>query len=76
MKKLILTLAAALTLGGAVAAVPADAQTHRTVVRTTHTVVVHRRTQMNNDNRGVRSHRRTCRTVWRHHRRIRTCRTW
>src|SRR3954454_23757754 len=25
---------------------------------------------------GWRNHQRTCRTVWRHHRRIRTCRVW
>jgi hypothetical protein len=25
---------------------------------------------------GWRNHQRICRTVWRHHRRIRTCRVW
>jgi hypothetical protein len=70
MKKLILTLAAALTLGG-FAAAPAAAQRNHTVVRTTHTVVVHRRVTANQ----VRNHRRVCTTTWRHHRRVRTCRT-
>lgn len=43
MNKVVLTLAAALTLGTAgAAASPAAAQSH-TVVRTTRTVVVHRR---------------------------------
>ena len=100
MKRLILTLAAALTLGGGLAATSATAQPgqrtvvrtttttrgavpmrERTVVRTTHTTVRHRRTIWNGrhdygHHYGWRNHHRTCRTVWRHHRRIRTCRSW
>ena len=81
MKKLILALAAALTIGGGLAATPADAQRDRTVVRTTRTVVVHRNQRWHrNYNRGRhygwRNHRRTCTTTWRHHQRIRTCRSW
>jgi RNase P protein component len=74
MQKMIMSLVAALTLGGAVAAT-ADAQASgehhdRTIVRTTHATVVHRAAH-------VRSrHHRTCRTVWRHHKRIRTCHSW
>lgn len=82
MKKIILTLAAALTLGGAVAATPAAAQ-DRTVVRTTRTVVMHRHQDWRRDgdrdrryHRGWRNHHRTCRVMWRHHQRIRTCRSW
>jgi Ni/Co efflux regulator RcnB len=94
-KRLILTLAAALTLGG-VAAAPAAAQTHRTVVRTTtttaapqprertvvrtsRTIVRHRTMTMHrgwNSGGHMGNHHRTCRTVWRNHRRIRTCRSW
>jgi hypothetical protein len=79
MKKLILALAAALTLGGGIAATSADAQPrNRTVVRTTHTVVVNRHTNYNNrgNHYGWRNHNRNCRTIWRGHRRIRTCRSW
>ena len=89
MKKLILALAAALTIGGGLAATPADAQRDRTVVRTTRTVVVHRNQRWHRDyNRnyhrnydrgrhyGWRNHHRTCTTTWRHHQRIRTCRSW
>jgi hypothetical protein len=97
MKRLILTLAAALTLGG-IAAAPAAAQPRtvvrttvvrpdmrpreRTVVRTTHTTIMRRHVDYNNRgwNRGHHygwnNHRRVCRTVWRHHQRIRTCRSW
>lgn len=73
MKKMIVSLVAALTLGGAVSATSAVAQEHhdRTVVRTTHTTVVRRAEHV----RGHHRHR-VCRTVWRHHKRIRTCRTW
>lgn len=91
MKRLILTLAAALTLGGAIAPAAAGAQPPRdrdgTVVRTT---VIHR--DDGNWHRGDRGwhrgwnnhrgwhrgwrNRRTCRTIWRHHTRIRTCRSW
>jgi hypothetical protein len=85
MKKLILALAAALTIGGGLAATPADAQRNRTVVRTTRTVVVHRRVNYNRGwhrgydrgrHNGWRNHQRSCRTVWRGHARIRTCRSW
>jgi Ni/Co efflux regulator RcnB len=80
MKKMILNLVAALTLGGAVAATAVDAQPRdheRTVVRTTHTTVVHRAWHNNgNANNGARNRHRTCRTVWRRHQRIRTCRSW
>ena len=53
----------------------------RTVVRTSRTVVRHRNMRWHRDwNRGRhmgwRNHHRVCRTVWRHHRRIRTCRSW
>jgi Ni/Co efflux regulator RcnB len=102
MKRLILTLAAALTLGG-IAAAPAAAQPRdrtvvrtttvrpdgprdRTVVRTTHTTVMRRHTDYSNRgwhrgwdrgrHHGWRNHRRVCRTTWRHHQRIRTCRSW
>lgn len=71
MKKTILTLVAALALGGAGSAPAAAEQHDRTVVRTTHTTVVHRTVHV----RGHRHHR-VCKTVWRHHRRVRTCRTW
>jgi hypothetical protein len=106
MKTLILTLAAALTLGGAVAATPAVAQGQRTVVRTTttttaprvqertvvrthRTIVRHRSMSVHRDwnrgrhygwnrghHRGWASSHRTCRTVWRMHQRVRTCRSW
>jgi len=98
MKKLILALAAALTIGGGLAATAADAQTVVRTTRTTtmapqprdrvvrtRTVVTRRHTEYNrrwhrNYNRGRhygwRKHHRTCTTTWRHHRRIRTCRSW
>ena len=100
MKKLILALAAAVTLGGGLAATTAGAQTReRPVVRTTttaepvqrervvrtRTVVTHRHSEYNRRwhrdydrgrHYGWRNHRRTCTTVWRHHQRIRTCRSW
>jgi Ni/Co efflux regulator RcnB len=86
MKLSMLALAAALTLGG-LAATAADAQRDRgdrgdrTVVRTTRTVVMHRRTSAHQDwnrgrHRGWGNHQRTCRTTWRHGQRIRTCRSW
>ncbi|MEA3003548.1 MAG: hypothetical protein QOH81_2336 [Sphingomonadales bacterium] len=86
MKLPMLALAAALTLGG-FAATPAAAQpgrhdgNNRTMVRTTHTVVMHRRTNwQQNANRGRhqgwRNHHRTCTTTWRHHQRVVTCRSW
>jgi hypothetical protein len=67
MKNMIMTLAAALTLGSGIAATAVNAQPHdRTVVRTTHTTVVHRT--------ATRGHHRVCRVTWRHHQRVRTCR--
>ena len=79
------------SLGIAAAADAQPPMRERTVVRTTtetrpmrdRTVV---RTVVRGDMRhhgwtrghhyGWRNHQRTCRTVWRHHRRIRTCRVW
>lgn len=88
MKKMILALAAALTLGS-VGATAADAQTrtrtvvtHRTVVRhhtVRHRTVVRRpvvRHRVVRHHVVRRAHHRVCKTVWRHHKRIRTCRTW
>jgi hypothetical protein len=46
----------------------------RTVVRTT---VVRRHGDWNRGrHHGWGNHHRVCRTVWHHHRRIRTCRAW
>ncbi|MDB5693997.1 MAG: hypothetical protein JWO81_3060 [Alphaproteobacteria bacterium] len=82
MKLKMLALAAALTLGG-LAATPAAAQPDRhdrTVVRTTRTVVMHRHEDrgwnQGRHNGWNNNHRRTCRTMWRHGQRIRTCRSW
>jgi hypothetical protein len=71
MKKTILNLVAALTISGAIAVTATSADAQRRVVRTTHTTVVHRTVHHR-----ARAPHRTCKTVWRHHKRVRTCRTW
>ncbi|HEX4739389.1 MAG TPA: hypothetical protein VH331_17715 [Allosphingosinicella sp.] len=85
MKRLILTLAAALTLGGAAAhAQPAGTRTVET-----RTTVFHRSHHHGwNNHRGWdhnrgwsrsrrwHGHGQSCRTIWRDHTRTRTCRSW
>jgi hypothetical protein len=85
MKTLILTLAAALTLGG-LAAAPAAAQPGRERTVVTRTVIVrhhdngwHRgwnRGWHRGRHLGWNRHGRSCRTVWHHHMRTRTCSRW
>jgi Ni/Co efflux regulator RcnB len=74
MKKMILALAAPLTLGSAAAGTALDAQTRTRTVVTHRTATVRHRTVVRH--RVVRpQHHRVCRTVTRHHKRIRTCTT-
>ncbi|MEA2998280.1 MAG: hypothetical protein QOK17_113 [Sphingomonadales bacterium] len=87
-----LAAAAAIFVSSLGLAAAADAQPpvrERTVVRTTveprpmrertvmRTTVVRRHAGWNRGHHyGWRNHQRICRTVWRHHRRIHTCRVW
>ena len=77
MKKMILGLVAALTLGGAIAPAAVDAQppARHTVTTTTTTVHTSKR-GWRRPPRGWRNRRRVCRWVWRGHRRVRVCRVW